>query len=83
MSRVDVDGLRKKYGDRRAFEWFMRAEDQRYWNMTKRLMKEEKESTMATLKKSGIAIVVLTIILHLMAVLHNRSLLVQNLKTLR
>ena len=72
MSHVDVDKLRKKYGDRRAFEWFMRAEDQRYWNMTKRLVKEEKESTMATLKKSGIAIAILIITLHLMTVLHNR-----------
>lgn len=72
MSHVDVDKLRKKYGDRRAFEWFMRAEDQRYWNMTKRLVKEEKESTMATLKKSGIAIAILIAILHLMTALRNR-----------
>ena len=36
QSRIDIDGLRKRYGERRALEWFMRAEDQRYWNMTKR-----------------------------------------------
>lgn len=72
MSHVDIDKLRKKYGDRRAFEWFMRAEDQRYWNMTERLVKEEKERTMATLKKGGIAIVALMLILHLVAEIHNR-----------
>lgn len=43
----------------------MRAEDQRYWNMTEKLVKEEKERTMETLKKGGIAIVALMLILHL------------------
>lgn len=78
MSRVDIDGLRKQYGDRRAFEWFMRAEDERYWNMTERLVKKEKERTMATLKKGGIAIAILVLILHLAAEIHNRLLYVQN-----
>lgn len=42
----EIDELRKRYGKRRAFEWFMRAEDKRYWKMTQRLVKEsEKKMT--------------------------------------
>lgn len=78
QSRIDIDGLRKRYGERRALEWFMRAEDQRYWNMTKRRIEGEKEDVMAILKKRMIAITALVIILHLIAVLHSRSLLARN-----
>lgn len=78
QSRIDIDGLRKRYGERRALEWFMRAEDQRYWNMTKRRIEGEKEDVMAILKKRMIAITALVIILHLIAVLHSCSLLARN-----
>ena len=78
QSRIDIDGLRKRYGERRALEWFMRAEDQRYWNMTKRRIEGEKEDVMAILKKRMIAITALVIILDLIAVLHSRSLLARN-----
>ena len=78
MAYADVEALRKRYGDSRAFEWFMRAEDKRYWSMTQKLVKEEREKMMATLKKGGIAITILIISFHLIAVLHNRSLLARN-----
>lgn len=42
----DMNELRNRYGKRRAFEWFMRAEDERYWKMAQRLVKEsEKKMT--------------------------------------
>lgn len=78
MAYADVDTLRKKYGNRYAAEWFMRAEDKRYWSMTKRLIQEEKEKMMATLKKGGIAIIIMVVIFHLIVALHNRLLLAQN-----
>lgn len=74
----NVDELRRRCGDRRAFEWFMRAEDQRYWKLTQRLVKEEKDQMMATLKKRGIAITILTIVLHLVIGIHIRLLLARN-----
>lgn len=41
-----IEELRNRCGKRRAFEWFMRAEDERYWKMTQRLVKEsEKKMT--------------------------------------
>lgn len=83
MGKVNnVDELRKRYGDRRAFEWFMRAEDQRYWNMTQKLVKEERKQMMATLKKRGIAIAVFAIIFHLIVANHIHLLLVRNQKRL-
>lgn len=71
MSRIDVDGLIKKYGDRRAFEWFVRAEDKRYLNIARRMIKEERESIMETLKKREIAIMASVFILHLLLIISN------------
>lgn len=35
----------EKYKDRYTFEWFTRAENDRYWKMTKRLVYEETRKT--------------------------------------
>lgn len=78
MAYADIEALRKRYGDRLAFEWFMRAEDKRYWSMAKRLIQEEKEKVMATLKRSGITITILLFIFYLIIALHNRLLLARN-----
>lgn len=72
MSRIDVEGLRKKYGDRRAFEWFVRAEDKRYFDLAQGMVKEEIESMMATLKKRGIAIALLMLTLYLILAFRSR-----------
>lgn len=38
----ELDELRKRCGKRYAYEWFMRAEDERYWTLTQRLVAETK-----------------------------------------
>lgn len=52
----------------------------RYWTMTQRLVTEEKTNMMATLRKRGIAIAILTIVLHLVVGIHIRLLLARNSK---
>lgn len=59
---MSMEDLRKKYGKRYALEWFMRAEDQRYWNMTKKMIKEESRKTTAIIGINAVATVAAMII---------------------
>ena len=43
ISRRERKTEEKNRDNRYAFEWFMRSEDQRYWKMTKNLIKHEKK----------------------------------------
>lgn len=79
MSR-EIDEMIRKYGDRKANEWFMRAEDKRYWSMTQRLVKEENEKMMTDFKKMKKAIIFSIIPLYLIAGLHIHLLLVRSLR---
>ena len=50
---VNVDELIRKY-DRYAKEWFMRAEDQRYWKQTKELVREKGRKITALIAVSAV-----------------------------
>ena len=54
---TEINELRSRYGKRRAFEWFMRAEDERYWKMTQRLVKESEKKMTALVMLSTVIIV--------------------------
>lgn len=62
MRKMGTEELRKKYGKRYAFEWFMRAEDQRYWRMTKNMIKEESRKTTAIIGINAVVTVAAIII---------------------
>ena len=47
MGRRERKTEEKNRDNRYAFEWFMRSEDQRYWKMTKNLIKHEKKKITA------------------------------------
>lgn len=56
---MNAEQLIKRYGDRKPFEWFMRAEDQRYWDLTKkRIKKTEKKMTALVAASTVISIAV-------------------------
>lgn len=56
---MDTEELRKKYGKRYVFEWFMRAEDQRYWRMAKNMIKEESRKTTAIIGINAVVTVII------------------------
>lgn len=59
---MNIEQLRKQYGDRKAFEWFTRAEDQRYWDLTKKhIRKTEKKMTALVAAGTVIPIVIAVI----------------------
>lgn len=57
----EVDDLRKRYGKRYAFEWFMRAEDKRYWKMTQSMIEKESRKATAIIAINAVAIAILAI----------------------
>lgn len=61
----EIDELRKRYGKRRAFEWFMRAEDKRYWKMTQRLVRESEKKMTALVALSAVIILAVILIRYL------------------
>jgi len=58
----DTEDLIKRYGDRRAYEWFVRAQDIWYWERTQNLVKSEnKKATKlvgASIVAAGMAIMI-------------------------
>lgn len=61
----EIDELRNRYGKRRAFEWFMRAEDKRYWKMTQRLVRESEKKMTALVALSAVIILAVILIRYL------------------
>lgn len=63
---MKTEELREKYGKRHAFEWFTRAEDQRYWRMTKNMIKEEHKKTTAIIGINAVVTlaVAITLFIH-------------------
>lgn len=66
----EVEELRKRYGDRKAFEWFMRAEDKRHFRMAEREIENSKkqmtEIVERKIKKTTALIAVSTVVWMLM-----------------
>lgn len=55
----DEMNLKEKYGDRKAYEWFVRWQDQWYWNRAKnKVARLEKKMTVLIGVSTAISIVI-------------------------
>ncbi len=59
---IKVEDLRKRYGDREAFEWFVRAEDKRHWKLMKDHVKQKEKKMTALVAASAVASMAMTVI---------------------
>ena len=70
MGRYPERGeIRNPKNKRYAYEWFMRAEDARYWKMTKEFVKKEKEkllkiTAVLTAISTAVTVAIISFLLH-------------------